>query len=100
MLAETRLVVGDPGDRLADGAGHARSRPLGCGPGSSISTAQANGAREFSKQEVAFGVGLGRPFAVARGVCLLDVVVSPGRSPRRPEHDENPRPCTWGFEWS
>ena len=53
---------------------------LGGGRGSSISTAQANGTREFSKQEVAFGVGLGGPFAVAGGVRLLDVVVDFGEA--------------------
>ena len=44
VLAELGMVLSDPGDRLADGAGHTGSSPFGRGRGSSISTAQADGA--------------------------------------------------------
>ena len=80
MLAELGVVLGDAGDRLADGAGHTGSGAFGRRCGSSVSTAQADGAGELSKQEVAFGVGLCGPFAVADGVCLLDVVVDLGEA--------------------
>ena len=36
VLAELRMVVSDPADRLADGAGHAGSSPFGRRRGSSI----------------------------------------------------------------
>ena len=74
------MVIGDPGHRLADGAGHTSSRPLRCGRGSSISTAQPDGTRELSKKEVPLGAGLGAPLAIADGVRLLDVVVDLGEA--------------------
>ena len=45
-----------------------------------VSTAQANGAGEFSQQEVAFGVGLGRSLGFPACLCLLDVVVDFGEA--------------------
>ncbi len=80
MLAELGMVLGDAGDCLADGAGHTGSGALGRRGGSSVSTAQANGAGEFSKQEVAFSVGLCGAFAVSGGLRLLDVVVDLGEA--------------------
>ena len=80
MLAELVMVLGDAGDCLADGAGHTGSGALGRRGGSSVSTAQANGAGEFSKQEVAFSVGLCGAFAVSGGLSLLDVVVDLGEA--------------------
>jgi hypothetical protein len=38
MLAERRMVLTDPGHRLADRAGHTDSSALGHGRGSSIAT--------------------------------------------------------------
>jgi len=40
MLAELGMVLGDPGHRLADRAGHSCSSALGRGRGSSITTTQ------------------------------------------------------------
>jgi murein DD-endopeptidase MepM/ murein hydrolase activator NlpD len=58
MLAELGMVLGDPGHRLADRAGHGGSGALGCGRGRSIATAQAERTRELPNEEVALGVGL------------------------------------------
>ena len=74
------MVLADPGDRLADGAGHAGASALGRGRGSSIATTQADRARELADEEVAFGVGLRGPLGVAAGVRLLDVVVDLGEA--------------------
>jgi hypothetical protein len=38
MLAELGMVLGDPGHRLTDRAGHSGSSALGRGRGSSITT--------------------------------------------------------------
>ena len=61
-------------------AGSQRLEPLGRGRGSSIATAQANGTRELSNKEVAFGVGLGGALSVAGGARLLDVVFDLGEA--------------------
>lgn len=45
MLAELWLVLTDPGNRLADGAGHTGSSAFGRGGRPSITTTQANRAR-------------------------------------------------------
>jgi hypothetical protein len=44
VLTELGVVLSDPGDRLADRTGDAGSSALGRGRGSSIPTAQADGA--------------------------------------------------------
>ncbi len=74
------MVLTDPGDRLADGAGHSGSSALGRGCGSSIAAAQADCAGELSDEEVAFGVGLRGALGVAGGARLLDVVVDLGET--------------------
>jgi hypothetical protein len=68
MIAEVAMVLSDAGDRLADGAGHTGSGALGRRCGSSISTAQANGAGEFSKQEIAGNHAPSTEHAGCRGV--------------------------------
>ena len=80
MLAELGMVVTDPGYRLANRPGHAGSSTLRGGGCSSIATAQAKCAREFSDQEVAFGVGLGGPLCVTDGVRLIDVIFDLGQA--------------------
>lgn len=81
MLAEFGVVLGDPGDRLADRAGHTGSSTLGRGCGSSIATTQANRARQLPDEEVALGVRLCGPLRVPDGVRLLDVVFDLGEAP-------------------
>src|SRR5918999_2538709 len=80
MLVELGVVLADPGDRVADGAGHTGSGAFGCGCGSSIATAQANGAGQLSNEEVAFGVRLCGSLGVAEGAGLLDVVFDLGEA--------------------
>jgi hypothetical protein len=81
MLAELGMVLTDPGYRVADRAGHSDSSTLGRGCGSSIATTQANRARELSNEEVAFGIGLRRPFSVPEGARFLYVVFDLGEAP-------------------
>src|ERR671910_1788125 len=81
VLAQRGMMVGDPCDGVAHGAGHTGSSALGRGRRSSIATAQPDGARELSEQEVAFGIGLGGPFAVPGGPRLVDVLVDLGETP-------------------
>ena len=81
VLAELGMVLTDPGDRLADGAGHTGSSALGRGRGSSIATTEADRAGELANEEVAFGVGLRGPLGVPGGARLLDVVVDLGEAP-------------------
>jgi hypothetical protein len=80
MLAELGMVLGDPGHRLADRAGHSGSGALGRGRGSSTTTTQPERARQLLDQEVTFGVGLGGPLGVADGTGLLDVVLDLGQA--------------------
>ena len=74
------MVLGDPGHRLADRAGHSGSGALGRRRGSSITATQPERARELLDQEVAFGVGLGGPLGVADGAGLLEVVFDLGQA--------------------
>src|SRR5215216_786292 len=53
MLAELGMVLGDPGHRLADRAGHTGSSTLRGGRGSSITATQPKRARQLLDQEVA-----------------------------------------------
>ena len=46
------MVLPDPGYRLADRAGDTGPSPLGRGRGSSMTTAQAERAGEFSNEEL------------------------------------------------
>src|SRR5215218_4981297 len=71
VLAELGMVLGDPGHRLADRAGHAGSSALGGGRGSSFTTTQPKRARELSNEEVALGIGLRGPLGVSDGARLL-----------------------------
>ena len=80
MLAEPGMVLGHPGDRLADRAGHTDASTLGRGRGSSIPASQADCARELSNEEVSFGVGLRGPLGVPDGARLLDVVFDLGEA--------------------
>src|SRR5215218_4346175 len=80
MLAERGMVLGDPGHRLADRAGHSGSGALRGGRGSSITTTQPERARELLNQEVTLGVSLGGPRGVADGAGLLKVVVDLGQA--------------------
>jgi hypothetical protein len=79
MLTERGMVFTDPGYRLADRAGHTGSSTLWRGRCSSIATAQAECAGEFSYQEVALKIGLGGPFGVAAGTRLIDVIFDLGQ---------------------
>src|SRR5680860_492172 len=72
------MVFTDPGYRLADGAGHARSSALRGGGGSAFATTQAKCARKLADEEVAFGVDLRGPLDVPGGAGLLEVVVDLG----------------------
>ena len=80
MLAELRMVLADPGYRLADRAGHPGSSALGCGCSPSTATTQAVRAGELSDEEVAFGVGLRGAFGVPTGARLVDVVIDLGEA--------------------
>src|SRR5688500_6255876 len=80
MLAELGMVLGDPGHRLADRAGHSGSSAFGRGRGSSIATTQTKRVRELLDQEVALGVGLRGPLGVADGAGLLEVVSDLGET--------------------
>src|SRR5215211_4408301 len=80
MLAERGMVLGDPGHRLADRAGHSGSSAFGRGRGSSITPTQPERARQLLNQEVTLGVGLGGPLGVADGMGLLEVVVDLGQA--------------------
>ena len=80
MLAEQGMVLADPGDRVADRAGHADSGPLGRRRSSSIATAQADSARQLSNEEVAFGVRLRLPLGISEGARLRDVVFDLGEA--------------------
>ena len=80
MLAELGMVLGDPGHRLADRAGHSGSGALGRGRGSSITTTQPERARELLDQELTLSVGLRGPLGVADGAGLLEVVFDLGQA--------------------
>src|SRR5680860_1417772 len=74
------MVFTDPGYRLADGAGHARSSALRGGGGSAFATTQAKCARKLADEEVAFGVDLRGPLGVPGGAGVLEVVVDLGEA--------------------
>ena len=73
MLTELGVMLTEPGYRLAERAGHTHSSTLGGGSGSPTSTTEANRARQFSNQEVAFGVGLRDPLRVSAGLRLFEI---------------------------
>jgi hypothetical protein len=74
-------VLIDPGDGLADGTGDPGPSALGRRRGSSLTTPQAERARELLHEKVAFGVGLRGPLVVPDGPRLGDVVVDLGEPP-------------------
>jgi hypothetical protein len=74
MLAEPGVVLTDPGYRVSNGAGDTRSSPFRRGRGSSLPPAEPERARQFSNEEVAFGLGLGGPLVVPVRGRLLDVL--------------------------
>ncbi|MEO6031051.1 MAG: hypothetical protein ABIP61_03955 [Burkholderiaceae bacterium] len=71
----------DASHGLANSFGDAGSRALRARGGTPIAAAKANGAGEFSHQEVAFGLGLCGPLEVPLGKCLLAVFVDLGETP-------------------
>jgi hypothetical protein len=81
MLAELGMVLTNPDYRLADGAGHADSGPLGGRRGPSVAAMEADRARELSNEEVAFGVCLHLSLGVLERARLLDVVLDLGEAP-------------------
>ncbi|HKO86149.1 MAG TPA: hypothetical protein VJ140_16685 [Actinomycetota bacterium] len=81
MRAELRMVLTDPGYRLADRACHTGSGAFGGGGGSSGTSAEAECAGELTDEEVAFRVGLRGSLGVPVGACFLDVVFDLGEAP-------------------
>jgi pimeloyl-ACP methyl ester carboxylesterase len=71
MLAEARMVLTDPGHRLADRARHTGAGALGGGGGSPAAAAQAEGAGQLPDEEAAFRLGLRGSLGVPAAVDLL-----------------------------
>jgi hypothetical protein len=81
MVTEPGIVGTDPGYGVPNGACDPRSSALRRGRGSPFTTTEAECARQFSNQEVAFGLGLGGPLVVPARVRLIEVVVNLGEAP-------------------
>jgi hypothetical protein len=81
MVTEPGIVGTDPGYGVPNGACDPRSSALRRGRGSPFTTTEAECARQFSNQEVAFGLGLGGPLLVPARARLIEVVVDLSKAP-------------------